>query len=102
MIVQYVPADEAKAIELVEVPDDPALQLQTLQRLIGGYVEQINTSRLSFQQNVLLVDEDARSKSRERNLRAQQLSAYPVWIRGNAIIAGVNDSQTKWVDYHQA
>lgn len=100
MDVIVIPVNQSDQPKLVGVDD--RTHLRELQKLVGGSIEQISTTRLSIKNNVALVDEDARLKGSHRNVRAEQLIGYPVPLFGTVVLIGVeqNEEGIYWVSYN--
>jgi hypothetical protein len=103
MKVQLVPSNQEKAIRIIAIPDDMTLQLEDLQRLVGGYVEMVNTPTLGFKKHCMLVDEEGRIKGRPRNIRAEQISGYAGILVGDAVVCGLTSQggELTWSDYEE-
>lgn len=71
-----------------EVSEHDIEQLRDLQRLVGGYVEQVHTQRLSIKSNVALVDEDGRLKQLKANYRATNDLGYAATLFGTVVVCG--------------
>lgn len=101
MKVKFIPCISNDPIKTVEVPDNPDLNvLREMQRLVGGYVEQVNTNTLRFQGNVMLVDEEGLIKGKRANYRAMSISGYAGAIAGDAVICGLESDEEggHWAD----
>jgi hypothetical protein len=106
MKVQVYPEHADDPVAFAEVEGEGVAQLRHLQHIIGGYVEQLHTHRMDMKQNILLVDEDARTKNRQPNFRATSATGYPTILFGTVVVAGIHydraDGGTlKWSDIHE-
>lgn len=110
MRVKFVPADETKDIEFLEVVNSPRKeQLRALQELVGvrdealpkraTFVEEVRTAYTTQRGFVMLVDEDGVFKRLPVNVRAQRLSSYPRSIVGDVVFVGILDGIGEWTDY---
>lgn len=100
MRVLVVPTEMHKNVCWAEVPDDTKGQLTELQRLVGGYVELVQTRELSSCHPglVMLVNEEGRNLKLPTNWRAT-FSFYPYecGIHGEAILLCLSDDLEEWV-----
>jgi hypothetical protein len=83
----------------IEVEND----FRSLQHVVGGYLEPVNTHRLNMKMNTMLVDEDGHSKGKARNVEAERVSGYAGTIVGTAVIVGtvLGDEGIEWGDFHE-
>jgi hypothetical protein len=88
MRARVFPEHDYDEVAYAEVEGVGVDQLRHLQHIIGGYVESVHTPRMDMKHNVLLVDEDARSKQRKPNFRATSQLGYPTILFGTVVVVG--------------